>query len=122
MARTPIAAGMKLRRPLESSRAVLLPCHRFGLDHSMTQGIVSGLGREMQSITRTLIRDVVQTDASINPGVCIGHDFACDLLCKCMDAATISAMTASLLFLKKVRGLLLFKCITAVNECAVLQC
>jgi S1-C subfamily serine protease len=68
---------MKLRRPRESSRAVVLPCHRFGLDHSMTQGIVSGLGREMQSITGTLIRDVVQTDASINPGGCLIRPATC---------------------------------------------
>jgi hypothetical protein len=40
----------------------------FGLDHTLTAGIVSGLGRQMQSITGHTIRDVVQTDASINPG------------------------------------------------------
>jgi hypothetical protein len=40
----------------------------FGLDASCTAGIVSGLGRQMQSITGHTIRDVVQTDASINPG------------------------------------------------------
>ena len=40
----------------------------FALDQSLTAGIVSGLGREMQSITGRTIRDVVQTDAAINPG------------------------------------------------------
>eukprot|EP00882_Tetradesmus_deserticola_P008172 GHRQ01008617.1.p1 GENE.GHRQ01008617.1~~GHRQ01008617.1.p1 ORF type:complete len:244 (+),score=89.45 GHRQ01008617.1:746-1477(+) len=40
----------------------------FGLDHTLTAGIVSGLGREMQSVTGHIIRDVVQTDAGINPG------------------------------------------------------
>eukprot|EP00879_Flechtneria_rotunda_P015170 GHRR01015857.1.p1 GENE.GHRR01015857.1~~GHRR01015857.1.p1 ORF type:complete len:279 (+),score=81.68 GHRR01015857.1:851-1687(+) len=40
----------------------------FGLDHTLTAGIVSGLGREMQSVTGRVIRDVIQTDAGINPG------------------------------------------------------
>jgi S1-C subfamily serine protease len=40
----------------------------FGLDHSMTSGIVSALGRELQSPGGRTIRDVIQTDAAINPG------------------------------------------------------
>jgi S1-C subfamily serine protease len=40
----------------------------FGLDHTMTQGIVSALGREIQSITGRTIQNVIQTDAAINPG------------------------------------------------------
>ena len=40
----------------------------FGLDHSMTAGIVSALGREIRSPSDRLIRDVIQTDAAINPG------------------------------------------------------
>jgi S1-C subfamily serine protease len=34
----------------------------------MTTGIVSALGREIQSVTDRTIQDVIQTDAAINPG------------------------------------------------------
>lgn len=40
----------------------------FGLDQTLTTGIVSALGREIQSVAGIPIRDVVQTDAAINPG------------------------------------------------------
>ena len=40
----------------------------FGLDQTLTTGIVSALGREIQGADNTPIRDVVQTDAAINPG------------------------------------------------------
>jgi S1-C subfamily serine protease len=40
----------------------------FGLDHTLTTGIVSALGREIESAARIPIRDVIQTDAAINPG------------------------------------------------------
>ncbi|HYN21859.1 MAG TPA: trypsin-like peptidase domain-containing protein, partial [Thermoanaerobaculia bacterium] len=40
----------------------------FGLDQTLTTGIVSALGREIQSVAGVPIRDVVQTDAAINPG------------------------------------------------------
>jgi S1-C subfamily serine protease len=40
----------------------------FGLDHSMTSGIVSALGRELDAPNGRKIRDVIQTDAAINPG------------------------------------------------------
>ncbi|MDX1643763.1 MAG: trypsin-like peptidase domain-containing protein, partial [Thermoanaerobaculia bacterium] len=40
----------------------------FGLDHSLTTGIISALGREIESPARLVIRDVIQTDAAINPG------------------------------------------------------
>jgi S1-C subfamily serine protease len=40
----------------------------FGLDHTLTTGVVSALGREIQSATGLPIKDVIQTDAAINPG------------------------------------------------------
>ncbi len=40
----------------------------FGLDQTLTSGVISGLGREIQSVTRKTIFDVIQTDAAINPG------------------------------------------------------
>jgi S1-C subfamily serine protease len=40
----------------------------FGLDQSLTTGVISALGREIKSIGGRPIRDVIQTDAAINPG------------------------------------------------------
>ncbi len=40
----------------------------FGLDQTLTKGIVSALGREIKSVAGIPIRDVIQTDAAINPG------------------------------------------------------
>jgi S1-C subfamily serine protease len=40
----------------------------FGLDYTLTTGVVSAIGREIESVTRIPIRDVIQTDAAINPG------------------------------------------------------
>jgi S1-C subfamily serine protease len=40
----------------------------FGLDSTLTTGVISALGREIESIAGTRIEDVIQTDASINPG------------------------------------------------------
>jgi len=40
----------------------------FGLDHTLTTGIVSALGREVQGVGGRPIKGCVQTDAAINPG------------------------------------------------------
>jgi S1-C subfamily serine protease len=40
----------------------------FGLDYTLTTGIVSALGRQIKSVTEQPISGVIQTDAAINPG------------------------------------------------------
>ncbi|MBP5297035.1 MAG: trypsin-like peptidase domain-containing protein [Bacteriovoracaceae bacterium] len=40
----------------------------FGLDHTMTSGIISAVDRSVLGIGGVSIRDVIQTDAAINPG------------------------------------------------------
>lgn len=40
----------------------------FGLDHTLTVGVISALGRQVLGPGGVMIRDMVQTDASINPG------------------------------------------------------
>ncbi len=40
----------------------------FGLDFTLTTGIVSAIGRTIQSVSNVNIFDVIQTDAAINPG------------------------------------------------------
>lgn len=40
----------------------------FGLDQTLTTGIISALGREITSVNGRTITGVIQTDAAINPG------------------------------------------------------
>jgi S1-C subfamily serine protease len=40
----------------------------FGLDHTLSTGVVSGLDREINAPDGSVIRGVIQTDAAINPG------------------------------------------------------
>ncbi len=40
----------------------------YGLDHTLTTGVISALGREVAGYGGVSIRDMIQTDASINPG------------------------------------------------------
>lgn len=40
----------------------------FGLDHTLTTGVISGLGRQIATMGRRPIFNMIQTDAAINPG------------------------------------------------------
>lgn len=53
---------------LRVGQKVLAIGNPFGLERTLTRGIVSGLGRPVQTDSRTIIREMIQTDASINPG------------------------------------------------------
>lgn len=53
---------------LRVGQKVLAIGNPFGLERTLTRGIVSGLGRPVQQDSKTIIRDMIQTDASINPG------------------------------------------------------
>ena len=68
-------AGMELKtiafgdsKSLKVGQRVIAIGNPFGLERTMTTGIVSGLGRPIQNSNNRIIRDMVQTDAAINPG------------------------------------------------------
>ncbi|HJW08784.1 MAG TPA: trypsin-like peptidase domain-containing protein [Holophagaceae bacterium] len=49
-------------------QTVLAIGNPFGLDHTLTKGIISALNRNLATDFNTQIRGVIQTDAAINPG------------------------------------------------------
>jgi S1-C subfamily serine protease len=53
---------------LKVGQKVLAIGNPFALERTLTVGIVSGLGRPIQTSTNNIIRDMIQTDAAINPG------------------------------------------------------
>ena len=67
-------AGKLIALPLGDStalsvgRKVLAIGNPFGLDATLTTGVVSALGREIESPNQRKIGNVIQTDAAINPG------------------------------------------------------
>ena len=62
----PIPIGTS--RDLQVGQRVYAIGNPFGLDQTLTLGIVSALNREIESFNNRTIRGVVQTDAAINPG------------------------------------------------------
>lgn len=63
---TPIPVGSS--HDLKVGQSVFAIGNPFGLDQTLTTGIISALGREIKSIGGRPIRGVIQTDAAINPG------------------------------------------------------
>ncbi len=62
----PIVVGSS--EQLRVGQTVLAIGNPFGLDHTLTKGVISARGREIKALTGRIIRDVIQTDAAINPG------------------------------------------------------
>jgi S1-C subfamily serine protease len=62
----PIAIGTSA--DLQVGQKVYAIGNPFGLDQTLTTGVVSALGRTIQSVTNRPIEQVIQTDAAINPG------------------------------------------------------
>jgi S1-C subfamily serine protease len=62
----PLAVGSS--RDLVVGQRVFAIGNPFGLDQTLTTGIVSALNREIESFNQRSIRGVIQTDAAINPG------------------------------------------------------
>ncbi len=62
----PIAVGAS--RDLLVGQRVYAIGNPFGLDQTLTIGIISALNRDIESFNNRTIRGVIQTDAAINPG------------------------------------------------------
>ncbi len=56
------------RVPLEVGQKAIAIGNPFGLDHTLTTGVISALGRQVDGAGGVTIRDMIQTDAAINPG------------------------------------------------------
>ncbi len=75
-------AVLKISAPREKLRPILIGTssdlqvgqrvfaigNPFGLDQTLTTGVISALKRQIRSVTQRPIQDVIQTDAAINPG------------------------------------------------------
>jgi S1-C subfamily serine protease len=63
---TPIPLGTS--KGLLVGQKVLAIGNPYGLERTMTSGIISSLGRSIQTENGRIIEDIIQTDAAINPG------------------------------------------------------
>src|SRR5439155_4188759 len=76
----PIPIGTS--KDLQVGQGVFAIGNPFGLDQTLTTGVISALGREIEFVTRRPIQGVIQTDAAVNQGKSGVHllDCSCCLI------------------------------------------
>merc|ERR1711933_334110 len=66
--RLPRPIGVGTSNDLQVGQSVLAIGNPFGLDNTLTTGVVSATGRDVDGVGGRPIKGCIQTDAAINPG------------------------------------------------------